>query len=357
MDAKLGHQADAVAFLADLAREPYRYDFYQTMRRLECLYDDKPRWGAALRPADEPVRLGQDPDLAFAPAPLASLEFGKEGRPPRLQVRLFGLLGPNGPLPIHLTEYVRHRLRHAGDPTLSRFFDLLQHRFIALFYRAWAQAQPHVNRDRTGEDHYLTYVGAFIGLAPGTLRNRDTVPDLAKLFHVGTLVRHVRDADGLAAIIRQFFGVPARLEEFVGHWLVLARRDRTYLGRDSQTLGGSAVAGGRVWDHQSKFRIHLGPLTLAQYESFLPAARRAADADTPRPSLLRKLVDWVRFYLCLEFDWDVRLHLKKDEVPALRLGTKGQLGWTTWLGRRPSAADAADLYLDCETFVDRKLVT
>ena len=270
MDAKLGHETDALTFLSDVAREPYRYDFYQTLRRLECLYDHKPRWGTALRPIDEPVRLGQDPDLAFAPAPLHSLEFGKEGAPPRLQVRLFGLLGPNGPLPIHITEYVRHRLRHAGDPTLSRFLDLLQHRFIALFYRAWAQAQPHVNRDRADEDHYLTYVGAFVGIAPPPLRHRDTVPDPAKLFHVGTLARQVRDADGLAAIIRQFFRVPARIEEFVGHWLIIAPRDRTYLQAEGKILGESAMLGARVWDHQSKFRIHVGPLTLAAIRSVSP---------------------------------------------------------------------------------------
>ena len=197
MDAKLGHATDPLTFLAELAREPYRYDFYQTLRRMECLYAEKPRWGSALRPVDEPVRLGQDPDLAFAPAPLASLEFGKDGAPPRLQVRLFGLLGPNGPLPIHLTEYARHRLRHAGDPTLCRFLDLFHHRFIALLYRAWAQAQPHVNRDRADEDHFVTYIGAFIGIAPEPLRHRDAVPDPAKLFHAGTLVRQVRDADGL----------------------------------------------------------------------------------------------------------------------------------------------------------------
>jgi type VI secretion system protein ImpH len=359
MDAKLGHETDPLTFLGEVAREPYHYDFYQTLRRLECLYDQKPRWGMALRPVDEPVRLGQDPDLSFAPAPLASLDLGKDGAPPRLQVRLFGLLGPNGPLPIHLTEYARHRLRHAGDPTLSRFLDMFHHRFLALFYRAWAQAQPHVNRDRAGEDHYLTYVGTFIGLAPASLRNRDTVPDLAKLFHVGTLVRQVRDADGLASIIRQFFRVPARLEEFVGHWLVLSKRDRTYLGpegRAGKALGISAVVGSRVWDHQSKFRIHLGPLTLDQYESFLPATRRDPDGQPRRGTPLRKLVDWVRFYLCLELDWDVRLHLKRDEVPALKLGAKGQLGWTTWLGTRTSAADADDLFLNAEMFVDRDQV-
>ena len=351
MGAKLGHETDALNFLADLAREPYRYDFYQTLRRLECLYGDKPRWGAALRPVDEPLRLGQDPDVAFAPAPLASFEFGKDGGPPRLQVRLFGLLGPNGPMPIHITEYARHRLRHAGDPTLSRFLDLFHHRFIALFYRAWAQAQPHVNRDRPENDRFQIYIGSFMGLAPSSLRQRDTVPDLARLFHAGTLARHVRNADGLASIIRHFFRVPAAIEEFVGHWLKLATSERTYLRRDGGALGAGAVAGSRVWDHQSKFRIHLGPLTLAQYEAFLPSTPRNRPGADRSGMLLRKLVDWVRFYLCFELDWDVRLALKREDVPALTLGRSGQLGWTTWLGARKSAADADDLCLDGEVFV------
>ena len=73
---------------------------------------------------------------------------GRTARRRACRCRLFGLLGPNGPLPLHLTEYARERLRHAGDPTLSRFLDIFHHRFLALFYRAWAQAQPHVNRDR-----------------------------------------------------------------------------------------------------------------------------------------------------------------------------------------------------------------
>ena len=107
MGTTVGRETDAVAFFAALAEAPYRYDFYQTLRRVECLYAEKPRWGCARRPVDEPLRLGQDPDLAFAPAPLASFEADPGGRAPRLQVRLFGLLGPNGPLPIHVTEYAR----------------------------------------------------------------------------------------------------------------------------------------------------------------------------------------------------------------------------------------------------------
>jgi type VI secretion system protein ImpH len=352
-----GRETDAVAFIASLAEAPHQYDFYQTLRRLECLYEQKPRWGEALRPVDEPVRLGQDPDLSFAPAPLSSCHVGQEGRPPRLQVRLFGLLGPNGPLPIHITEYARERLYNAGDPTFSRFLDIFHHRFLALFYRAWAQAQPHVHRDRPGVDRFAAYFGGFFGLAPAAFRDRDSVPDAAKLFHVGALIRHVRNAEGLAATLRSFFRVPVRIEEFVGHWLLLRTRERTYLGREGATLAVGAVVGRRVWDRQCTFRVHLGPLTLARYESFLPAAPAPrsgdggpADASAAESTSLQKLVDWIRLYCSMELEWDARLVLRKDEVPRLTLGTAGRLGWTTWLGTRRSDTDADDLCLHAERF-------
>jgi type VI secretion system protein ImpH len=336
----VGRETDALTFFADLADAPYQCDFYQTLRRLECLYGEKPRWGRALRPIDERVRLGQDPDLSFAPAPLASFDPGTDGNLPRLQVRLFGLLGPNGPLPLHITEYARERLRHAGDPTLSRFLDLFHHRLLALFYRAWAQAQPHVWRDRPGDDRFAGYVGAFIGLSPAPYRLRDTVPDVAKFFHVGWLIRHVRNPEGLAAILRHFFRVPASIEEFVAHWMLLDRTERSALGGETAMLGQGAVLGSRVWDRQHKFRVHLGPLTLDQYESFLPGE-----------TALRKLVDWVRLYGCFELEWDVQLMLKKEEVPPLLLGREGRLGWTSWLGTRRADRDADDLCLHAEKFV------
>jgi type VI secretion system protein ImpH len=335
----MGREADALAFFAELAASPYQYDFYQTLRRLECLHEEKPRWGQALRPVDEPVRLGQDPDLSFAPAPLASFE-RPDGKTPRLQVRLFGLFGPNGPLPIHLTEYARERLQHAGDATLSRFLDVFHHRFLALFYRAWAQAQPHVNRDRPKEDRFTIYVGAFLGMSPAALRDRDTLPDLAKFFHVGALIRQVRNSEGLAHILQHFFRVPVQIEEFVGHWLLLNTGERTSLSSERAALGSGAVLGAQVWDRQHKFRIRLGPLTVQQYVSFLPGGGH-----------LRKLVDWVRLYLCFELDWDVRLVLKQNEVPSVTLGGGHRLGWTTWLGRRRSATDADDLCIDAEAFV------
>jgi type VI secretion system protein ImpH len=32
----------------------------------------------------------------------------------------FGLFGPNGPLPVHMTEYARERIHHHQDTSLTR---------------------------------------------------------------------------------------------------------------------------------------------------------------------------------------------------------------------------------------------
>ena len=180
-------------------------------------------------------------------------------------------------------------------------------------------------------------------MAPAAFRDCDDLPDLAKFFHVGSLIRQVRNPEGLSDILRHYFRVPVEIEQFVGHWMQLGASERTFLSQEGATLGSGAALGSRVWDRQHKFRIHLGPLSLEQYESFLPGG-----------APLRKLVDWVRMYLCFELDWDVRLFLKQNEVPSLKLGGGQQLGWTTWLGHRQTVTAAGDLCLDAEALVDRE---
>ena len=266
MDAKLGHETDALTFLSDSGEGAVSLRLLPDVATARVPVPMTSRAGGrrfvrlTSRSGWDRIRTWRSPRRRSRRSSSA-----RTARRRACRCRLFGLLGPNGPLPIHITEYARHRLRHAGDPTLSRFLDLFHHRFIALFYRAWAQAQPHVNRDRAGHDRFLMYIGSFIGIAPQSLRHRDTVPDLAKLFHVGTLVRQVRNADGLAAIIRQFFRVPARIEEFVGHWLLLAPRDRTYLRPRAGPRRGRGARRARV-----------GP------SEQVPHSPRTADADAVR---------------------------------------------------------------------------
>ena len=323
-----------LALFDALAREPWTFDFFQALRRIESLHPERPRLGKAVRPADEPVRLSQEASVAFAPSTLSAFEPHHRGGP-RLEQRFFGLLGPNGPLPLHLTEYVRERVRLHRDHTLARFLDLFHHRMALLFYRAWAEARPTVQHDRADDDRFTVYVGALAGYGSTATRGRDAVSDHAKGFFVGHLARSARNAEGLASILGGYFRVSARIEQFVLDWLELPGDQRTALGgqpRVSGTLGLGAVVGRRVRDVQSRFRIVLGPMDFDRFGDFLPGGRS-----------LPPLVDWVRNYVGFEFDWELQLVLARDEVPAIRLGREGQLGWTAWLGSRPSPADAGDV--------------
>lgn len=347
METAMRRSPDLLNYFRALEEKPFSFDFFQALRRIECFHPDKPRLGEGLRPLDEPMRLGQEPSMVFAPASLSAFRQAEGGQPGRLEVRFFGLLGPNGPLPLHLTEYARARLLNAGDPTFARFLDMFNHRFLLFFYRAWAQAHPTVSLDRPREDRFTVYVGAFEGIAGSKMRNRDEIGDFAKLFYAGWLGRQVRNRDGLVALLTSYFHVPVQVEEFVGHWMCLPLREQTRLsairtGGASAQLGRGSVLGARIWDRQHKFRIWLGPLTLSQYESFLPGGQA-----------IGRLVAWVRQYFCFEFEWDVRLVLAHDEIPKIRLGQFGRLGWTTWLGSRRIAADASDLTLDAEGLIPR----
>lgn len=357
-DATPDALADAAADAAALARlfdalaaAPHAHDFFHTLRRIDTLTPQAPRLGRALRAGLEPVRLGQDPELDFAPAALSSFA-PQSHAPPRLGVRFLGLFGPHGPLPLHLTEYARERQRHHGDPGFARFADVFHHRVLSLFYRAWAQSQPCVHADRPGDDQFAKWLGALFGAAPAPFRERDSVPDTAKRFNAGTLSRGVKNAEGLEALLRLHLRMPVRVTMFAGHWMRLRPPDRTRLGlghaaEPSAQLGRSAVAGSKVWDRQYKFRVGIGPLTLAQYESFFPDGRS-----------LPVLRDWVRQFVGLALVWDLRLGLAAAELPPARLMPREpragepatRLGLSTWLANRRGAPvrDRDDLVLDPE---------
>jgi type VI secretion system protein ImpH len=311
-----------------------RYDFFALMRAIECACPDLARLGEATRPVDEPIRMGQDPSLAFAPSTLAYVEPSKEGRPPRIGVYFLGALGPNGPLPIHLTEYARDRLRNANDPTLVRFLDLFHHRILALFYRGWANAQPTVSRDRPASDRFMAYVGSLLGIGSPGLRDRDAFPDNAKLYFAGRLAHQVRNAEGLQAMVREYMGLPTRLEEFVGEWTGLQQEERWRITRTAfaGVLGMNTILGARAWQRQTKFRLVFGPLGENDFQSLLPGSPR-----------LKRLNALVRNYVGESLNWDVRLFLDKRVSQPFRLDRVTRLGWTSWLGRCPEGEGREDL--------------
>jgi len=324
-----------------LEAQPGRYDLFQAMRRIEAANPHLPRLGDALRPGDEPLRLAGEPALNFAPGAISRFE-RDPARVPRLVQRVLGLFGPNGGLPIHLTEYARERVMHHGDRTFAAFADMLLHRFGLLFYRAWARANPLAGMDRPRDAPVVRQAGALIGLAEPSLRERDALGDYAKLHFAGRLARSVRDADGLEAWVRLRFGVAVQVQQFCGHWMPLERDERTWLRRHGgQALGRGATLGASVWDVQHKFRIHIGPLDWEAFLRFLPGGR---DLDALQ-ALVRQYVDF-------EFVWDLQLVLRGPMVPAWGLGRQrevGQLGRTAWMNSPLARTQACPLVMNVES--------
>ncbi|MGR8928998.1 MAG: type VI secretion system baseplate subunit TssG [Gammaproteobacteria bacterium] len=340
--------ASPQSIIGDLLSDASRFDFFATVRLIEALNRDKPRLGTSVKLSDDALRFSQEPELQFPASALAHYHENQEAIP-RLAVNFFGLFGSHGALPLHLTEYARERLRHHHDPTLSRFADIFHHRMISLFYRAWANARPEVAYDRPESDRFAFYVGALQGIGGESFHHRDALEDRAKLFYCGHFARHSKDPAGLQAIIGDVIETSVTIQEFVGEWMAIQPQDQSRLGFSPTvaTLGQSTLLGSSVWGCQHKFRIVLGPLTLNQYLSLLPGAE-----------LLPQLIAIVRNYLGDELVWDVNLVLKNEEVPReITLGCpkiatdasmngSAQLGWSMWLGPRPTKTDANDLMLN-----------
>lgn len=325
---------DDLTLLAQLARSPQTHHIFHALRLIDAAHPDKPRLGTSRRPSQDPVRLGQEAELAFPPSTIAKYIPPKDGKPAKLINRAFGLFGSNGPLPLHLTEYARDRVRNHRDTTFIAFADMLTHRVMTLFYRAWRTGQPAPSFDRPETDQFERKVGAIAGLDGAAMRNRDAMPDLAKRYFAGHLATGNKTAEGLMSMLSAFFDVPVRMQEFVGSWLDLEPDDRWRLGGPAR-LGMTTSIGTRVWSRGAKFRIEVGPLDLVDYQRFLPGQGR-----------LEQLEAIVRNHVGDRLDWDVNVVLKGSEVPRSALGASAALGHTSWVGiRRNRGTDATDLML------------
>jgi type VI secretion system protein ImpH len=327
-----------------LRTRPWVYGYLSLMRRIgaDCRIDPV---GTALRPGAEPFRLGQKPSLAFAPREIASV--GElDGR---LHVRLFGLgmLGPNGPLPIHMTEIAREREESRRDQTLVDFLDIFHHRYLTLLYRAWAAAQATVGLDRAGPDseRFSFYVASLTGQDTKEIAQR-ALPAHAQLAASAHLVREARNPDGLRMTLARYFGVPVAIDEYVFHWIDVAPEDHSYMGKpgSAATMGDGAMLGEQVPDRQHRFRIVIGPLDIDEYLRF-----------TPRGAELPRLVDWVRSFISREFEWELELRIRAQSAPPAVMGGPQQLGWSGWLGRSPGGEPITGMRFEPERYVDQSV--
>jgi type VI secretion system protein ImpH len=304
--------------LLDLKAEPWRFDYFAVLRHLERVHDNLPRIGDSATLRDEFVLLGQDPFMDFPASNLARIE-PPEDKPLQIFVKYMGLLGPQGALPLATTEEAYHYAL-ASDDAFPRFLDVFNHRFLQLFFRAWANSRPIAQHDRPKQDRFHAYVGSAIGIGSEPYRGRDSIPDAAKLRFAGLLGAQAKCASRLAGAVCGLFEVRAEVDEFVGTRLTLDAAEHTFLGKGHNVLGEDAMLGRGVYSVQDKIRIRIYTETLAQYMRFLPSG-----------DLCEPLADLVYSFNGAQLDWDTELAIPSGAVEPIRLGHFGQLGWTTWM--------------------------
>ena len=338
MASTSGEETDHL--IARLVDQPFGFNFFRAVRLLESHFRAAPRIGTSQRLKDDWVRFGQKPSLAFAPSSVEHFD-GPGLGPARMFVQFLGLLGPNGPLPAHITEFIIGRILGAKDHTHSRFLDVFNHRFISLFYRAWAAAQKSVDYDRPDESRFAAYIGSLFGIGMKSLLNRDSVPDRSKLYFSGRLACQTRNAEGLHAIIEGFFGIRTIIEEFSGYWMTLPVENQCRLGESRATgsIGVNAIAGTRKYETQLKFRIRMGPMKLRDLDRMLPGG-----------DSFKRLKAWVLNYVGYELRWDVQCVVEAAEVPAAILGQTGRLGLSCWTKSQDMTKDAEDPIFDPENY-------
>ena len=327
------------------------YDFVQAMRLLMRLYPDRAAVGGWDDPAREVVRLSVPPSFAFPPSEIAQLELpsasdehemtGMTGEftnrtQARMAVRFMGLTGPQGVLPHVYTEHAAARAR-VRDTAFRDFLDLFHHRALSLFHRAWERYRPYAAAEHGAEDRLRSHLLDLAGMGTEGVQRKCRLPIDTLAFYAGLLALRTRPAAGLAQIIGDHFEVPAAVEQFVGEWQTLRHGGQLSLGHDDlDGRLGSAVVGDAVYDPLARVRLRLGPLSYAQFQSFLPGGRSH--------DRLRELA---RLYADDQVGVEAQLVLARNEIPPSALGAADAptLGFGTWLRAKPPVRDADDVRL------------
>lgn len=322
-----------------LAREPYRFEFFQAVRLLTCAFAAREPVGRLANPAQEVLRFGAHVSMTFPASEIQELTLAGEG-PHSMIVNFMGLTGPLGVLPLYYTELLIHRVR-VRDTAMRSFLDIFNHRIISLFYQAWEKYRITVAYERGERDRFSQYLFDLIGIGTRGLQRRQAVLDDTLIYYSGLFAMHTRSAQALKQILMDYFEVPVEIVQLTGGWYPLDRPSQccfesasTY----SEQLGVGAVVGNEIWDPQSAARVILGPLGLRQYLDLLPNG-----------TACRPLWALLKFFSNEQVDFEVQLLLKRDEVPPCELGGEGevapQLGWITWVKSVPMKRDPGDTIL------------
>ena len=306
-------------------REFFRFPFFKAVSLLEHLLRNKKPIGSTLIPGEEVARFSVKPGLTFAPSDISKLEHTDSQRPVSMEVAFMGLIGPSGILPHTFNELAIERV-YNKDGSLVAFLNMFHHRLISLFYLGWKKHKLAITYRPDARDKISSCFLNLTGLGtPGLLKNMDMPDDSFAYFYSGFLSRTVPSVSSIESTVEYYTGEAVHIDQFIERLVPLGHEEQTRIGVANGQLGTNAICGSFIWECQTKFRVNIGPMGCRKFLCFLTGGE-----------MLKKINSLIRYLSGIEYEFELRLSLKKEEVPVCILGQATPvpplLGLTTWIG-------------------------
>lgn len=295
-----------LSLLENLFDNPQSFEFYQAAKILE-----------KYQSSSNNLRYTSVSSLGFPVNNINSISF-QENFSIEVKVAFMNLIGQNGVLPSFFTELLTQQLQ-AKHQVLNDFLNLLNHRVIVLFFKAWEKYCAN------------NWIREILKAIIGNKAFQLTKAEDELLYYAGLLAQKNRTASNLENILSDYFGVPMLIKQFQPSWIPLNNKNEIMLGKNS-------ILGNYYLDFKSKFRLIIGPLLYSQFELLLP--------DSNRISAIKALVH--RYLGCI-LSFDIQLIIKKSERPSLKLNQNSKLGWNTWLKVSEPEFGTSDVIFDGES--------
>ncbi|MBU3004978.1 type VI secretion system baseplate subunit TssG [Paraglaciecola arctica] len=310
----------AKLYLDELTKDPdelYQQGFAPLLRYLDANAPLSARIGYSVSPKQDCVRFGQSALLHFHSSAFTTVRFEPKTGDYKLKNSYWGMLGINGPLPSHLTEYAIERNYRLKDKTFTEFLDVFNHRFISLFYRAWADSEPTVSHDRPDNDTFKKRLNAFSGEANVY---RDTFGQNGNVHqYLSGLFSHKnRSSKVLSQLLSEHLHLEVSISEFQGQWYQLEEGEQTQLGKNNSALGVNSISGNRTFQRSFNFAINIGPVDYSDYISLLDNKQR-----------FESIVELTQKAVGQEYEFTINIILKPQQSRPSRLGL-AKLGINSW---------------------------
>ena len=306
-----------------LEKEADQFEFHALVKILERMNPDAMPIGEGHHPESEALRIKTRISFDFPTTDIETLNKIGSSQP-EIITTFLNLAGIQGPLPTPYMQKIIDRDRQK-DTAMHSFLDMFNHRLISLLHRIRKKYWVGVAADPPETTFMGRTLKCLLGLGNLQKDSRLKTLDRSLLFYAGLLWQQPRSTIGLEKLLTHYFETSVKIDQFQGGWIKVPEEQQTKIGDSGrfQKLGKDAILGNRFWEQQESIKIHVGPVGIKEYINFLKPGKA-----------YRALKILVAYYCGEEQDFHLNLILKKEEVPAVKLGRGMALHWTSWLNRK-----------------------